>query len=134
MRKAAVICALLMILLSGCAGKTPDFDTSQVPPELVGQWQCDEYASDNETATGFYAMYVEQDGQFSLYDTVGNPGISGTMLGSDGHVLVLCNDEDFDPPFCWDMDTEAVLDYEADDGQIRLGYDGVWLTFTREEM
>lgn len=30
-------------------------------------------ASDGKTATEFYAMDINTDGSFSLYDTVGNP-------------------------------------------------------------
>ena len=134
MRKILAFIVACLFLLAGCGDVEPDFDTSKVPEELVGQWQCSEYASDGKTSTGVYALYVEKDGTFSLYDNSGNPGISGTMLGSEGKVMILCNETDFYPPFCWDIDTRDVLEYEADGDTIRLGYDDIWLTFEKEEL
>lgn len=107
------------------------------PEELVGTWACEELASDGDTDTGFYELDVKEDGTFSLYDVAaGNPGISGVM-GNDSGGSVDCafDEDDFDPPFCWEgLDGSGdTLDYEIDEGLIRIGYEGIWLTFHRAE-
>ena len=62
---------ILITLLAGCAS---------APEALEGSWSCDETASDGETYTGFYALEVQKNGSFSMYDReAGNPGISGKM-------------------------------------------------------
>ena len=66
------VAAVLLLSLCGCSKDI-------VPAGLVGNWTCKEMASDGTTPTGFYAMYVNSDGTFSLYDTCGNPGISGVL-------------------------------------------------------
>ena len=80
MRKSCIACfaiAVLMLLgLCGCSEKV-------VPEGLVGNWNCREMASDCTTTTGFYALYINDDGSFSMYDTCGNPGISGTLGTSE---------------------------------------------------
>lgn len=110
----------------------------KVPERLIGQWECADLASDGYTDTSFYALTIEKDGTFSLYDAgAGNPGISGTMKGDDtgklGILELTCNEDDFDPPVCWSkMQTKSRVRYKimADD-TIRLGYVGIWLSFTK---
>lgn len=133
MRKMKVLSiigmAMMLFLLCGCSEKV-------VPSGLLGNWNCKELASDGETYTDFYALYINDDGSFSLYDTCGNPGISGT-LGADedgekGVVTIKC-DDDFDPPQCWDLKTKDELEYEIlQTGQMKLGHNGIWLSFYDE--
>ena len=122
---------IMLVALTGCGG-------SKVPERLVGQWECADLASDGYTDTSFYALTIEKDGTFSLYDeAAGNPGISGTMKGDDtgklGILELNCNEEDFDPPVCWaKMQTKSRVRYKImDENTIRLGYVGIWLTFTK---
>ena len=127
------LCLAVLLLtagLTGCVGKS-------LPEGLIGEWTCEKFASDGTTATDFYALYIEKNGKFSLYDTVGNPGISGKMTLKSteedavmGTVTVSCNSDDFDPPLCWNMEEKDTLEYEIlDGGKMRLGHNGVWLTF-----
>ena len=135
MRKSCIACfaiAVLMLLgLCGCSEKV-------VPEGLVGNWNCREMASDCTTTTGFYALYINDDGSFSLYDTCGNPGISGTLGASKddsskGVLRISCEGDDFDPPSCWAMGKKDELEYELlEKGQMRLGHNGVWLSFYDE--
>ena len=121
----------LLITVTGCGEK--------VPERLIGQWDCAEYASDETTETGFYALTIQKDGTFSLYDKVGNPGISGTMKGEDtgklGILELKCNEDDFDPPFCWSsLRKNSRIRYKImSEDTIKLGYVGIWLTFTKAE-
>ncbi|MGN0352975.1 MAG: hypothetical protein ACI4ES_15120 [Roseburia sp.] len=116
-------------------------EKKQPPVGLVGEWACEELASDGETATEFYFLRIEENGEFSLYDRdAGNPGISGTMNCEDpeaekGVVEITCDTDDFDPPICWDIDVSDELDYEIDcaSGEIRLGYQGIYLIFYLEK-
>ena len=112
---------------------------TKVPERLVGHWKCEAMASDQVTDTSFYALTIEKDGTFSLYDfAAGNPGISGKMKGDDtgklGILELTCDEDDFDPPFCWSkMQTKSRIRYKImDENTIRLGYVGVWLTFHRD--
>lgn len=121
----------MLIAFTGCGG-------SKVPERLVGEWDCAELASDGYTDTSFYALTIEKDGTFSLYDkAAGNPAISGTMKGDDtgklGILELTCNEEDFDPPVCWaKMQKNTRVRYKImSDDTIRLGYVGIWLTFTK---
>ena len=135
MRKSCIACfaiAVLMLLgLCGCSEKV-------VPEGLVGNWNCREMASDCTTTTGFYALYINDDGSFSMYDTCGNPGISGTLGASKddsskGVLRISCEGDDFDPPSCWAMGKKDELEYELlEKGQMRLGHNGVWLSFYDE--
>ena len=128
----ALAAAVTMIIaFTGCGGP-------KVPERLVGQWECAPLASDEMTDTSFYALTIESDGTFSLYDEgAGNPGISGTMKGDDtgklGILELTCNEDDFDPPVCWaKMQTKSRVRYKImDENTIRLGYVGIWLTFTK---
>ena len=103
----SVLIFLLALALSGCG-------STDLPEALTGSWTCEPLASDGKTATEFYAMDINTDGSFSLYDTVGNPGISGKMelekssgdRQSKGIVRVSCGSDDFDPPLCWSMKEE----------------------------
>ena len=121
----------LLITVTGCGEK--------VPERLIGQWDCAEYASDETTETGFYALTIEKDGTFNLYDKVGNPGISGTMKGDDtgklGILELTCNEDDFDPPYCWSsLRKNSRIRYKImSEDTIKLGYVGIWLTFTKAE-
>lgn len=130
-----VLAAVIAIaaLCTGCGG-------AKVPERLIGQWECADLASDGYTDTSFYALTIEKDGTFSLYDqAAGNPGISGTMKGDDtgklGILELTCNEEDFDPPVCWaKMQPKARVRYKImSDGTIRLGYVGIWLIFTKAD-
>ena len=121
----------MLIAFSGCGG-------AKVPERLVGQWECADLASDGYTDTSFYALTIEKDGTFSLYDeAAGNPGISGTMKGDDtgklGILELNCNEEDFDPPVCWaKLQKNSRLRYKImSDGTMRLGYVGIWLIFSK---
>ena len=127
----AVITVIAMAgIFSGCGGL-------KVPERLIGQWECADLASDGYTDTSFYALTIEEDGTFSLYDETGNPGISGTMKGDDtgklGILELSCNEDDFDPPVCWaKMQKNSRVRYKImDENTIRLGYVGIWLTFTK---
>ena len=122
---------IMLVAFTGCGG-------SKVPERLVGEWQCADLASDGYTDTSFYALTIEKDGTFSLYDVAaGNPGISGTMKGDDtgklGILELTCNEDDFDPPVCWaKMQKNSRVRYTImDENTIRLGYVGIWLTFTK---
>ena len=122
---------IMLVAFTGCGG-------SKVPERLVGEWQCADLASDGYTDTSFYALTIEKDGTFSLYDfAAGNPGISGTMKGDDtgklGILELTCNEDDFDPPVCWaKMQKNSRVRYKImDENTIRLGYVGIWLTFTK---
>lgn len=121
----------LTVLLVAC-GKS-----ATVPKALIGNWKCAETASDGETYTGFYALEVQQNGEFSLYDQeAGNPGIEGTMKQA-GKNKIACKFrmDDFDPPVGWEkLQQEDCLEYEVvGDNEIRLGYDTMWLTFTKKK-
>ena len=119
---------ILITLLAGCAS---------APEALEGSWSCDETASDGETYTGFYALEVQKNGSFSMYDReAGNPGISGNMKDTGAGTIACSFDtDDFDPPACWgELEEEDTLQYEASgDDRIKLGYRDVWLTFSRDE-
>jgi len=104
------------------------------PEAFVGQWECEDYASDGQTDTSFYEMRVETDGNFSIYDVAaGNPGISGQMGNDNGHTVECQFDmDDFDVPYCWNINSsKAVLEYELVDDVLRLGHNGVWMMFHR---
>ena len=106
-KKATILIGVLAVvsvlfLIAGCG------QTYNAPAGIVGQWDCREYASDETTPTGFYALTVNEDGSFSLYDqAAGNPGISGNMYCDDtgnlGIINIECDGDDFDPPFCWNI-------------------------------
>ena len=134
MRKSLIayfgILMLMLYCLCGCSERV-------VPGGLVGNWECEEMASDGTTTTGLYALYIKDDGSFSMYDTCGNPGISGTLGtsedGSKGVLSISCEGDDFDPPSCWDIRKKDELEYELlEKGRMRLGHNGVWLSFYDE--
>lgn len=143
-----VITVLLMLMIlpaAGCGSSdtgvpdasdadVPDAFDAGVPDAFIGQWECEDMASDGQTDTSFYEMYIEEDGYFSMYDAAaGNPGISGYM-GNDSGSTVDCefSMDDFDVPFCWTIDDEkATLDYELAEDTLRLGHNDVWMTFHR---
>ena len=129
---ALTMAIAVVTAFAGCGG-------SKVPERLIGHWKCAEMASDGITDTSFYALTIEKDGTFSLYDyAAGNPGISGKMKGDDtgklGILELNCDGDDFDPPFCWSkMQQKSRIRYKImSDDTIRLGYVGVWLTFTKD--
>ena len=136
-KTAGIICILLVIsgifLVTGCG------QTYNAPAAIVGQWNCHDRASDETTDTSFYALTVDEDGTFSLYDqAAGNPGISGKMYCDDtgnlGIINIECDGDDFDPPICWNISQEARLRYKAvSKDTIKLGYSGIWLIFDRAE-
>lgn len=72
MKKIKALFFLLLYIIAGCA-------LQSVPSIVIGDWNCQPYASDHYTDTSFYALHIEKDGTFSLYDKVGNPGIDGML-------------------------------------------------------
>lgn len=109
--------------------------TSPVPSGFLSQWKCDKLASDGKTDTSFYVMYFRTDGYFNMYDeAAGNPGISGNVLSYTNRYLDCELDmEDNDVPHCWTIDSsEAVFDYELDGDTLKLGHNGIWITFHRD--
>ena len=118
---------LIVLLLCGCKSFS-----AGVPKGFTGVWDCDEYASDGKTDTGFYKMRIENNGEFSIYDTAaGNPGISG-LMGNYTENTVECrfDMDDFDVPFCWTINSsKATFDYELKSDTLRLGHNGVWMVF-----
>ena len=128
---ALAVVMTMLIAFSGCGGP-------KVPERLIGEWDCAPLASDEMTDTSFYALTIEEDGTYSLYDkTTGKSAMSGTMKGDDTGklgILELTSDEkNFDPPACWaKMQTKARVRYKIlDEAAIKLGYVGIWLTFTK---
>ena len=137
-KKLIALCVIMsfVVIAWGCS-------SAKLPDELIGEWTCEEFASDGETATDFYAMYINEDGSFSLYDTVGNPGIAGRMTlekvekndRNQGTVKISCDTDDFDPPVCWNITEEAELKYEIlGSGKIRFGHNDIWLSFYDEKV
>lgn len=135
-KKLAVTFGIMLVIaciicVTGCGQKY------NAPAGIVGEWTCQEFASDETTDTSFYALTVSEDGAFSLYDqAAGNPGISGNMYCDDtgnlGIINIECNADDFDPPVCWNISQNARLRYKVlNKDTIRLGYSGIWLTFDR---
>lgn len=128
----AITAAIIMLVaFTGCGGP-------KVPERLIGQWQCADLASDGYTDTSFYALTIEEDGTFSLDDkTAGTASISGTMKGDDtgklGILELTCNEDGFNPPVCWaKMQKNSRVRYKImDENTIRLGYVGIWMTFTK---
>ncbi len=120
---------VLLVVVCGCGS----FHAG-VPDAFVGQWTCEELASDGKTDTGFYELYIEEDGFFSLYDAAaGNPGISGQM-GNDTGSRIECrfDTDDFDVPYCWDIKSaKDVLEYELNADTLKLGHNDAWMTFHR---
>lgn len=125
-------------------GASPDGQGGIVPYDLIGEWDCLDSAPDSESGYGYLHLRIEEDGSFSLYDQeAGNPGIAGTMNLvnapedlqniTEGTLDIICGDEDFDPPFCWDIDYEDSLDFAVPESmQLKLGHGGKWLTFEQE--
>ncbi|MCR4689707.1 MAG: hypothetical protein K5745_09205 [Saccharofermentans sp.] len=144
---AAAIMAAVIAVGAGCSSKdaikssdiseasesTLEDTGARISKGIEGTWYCDEYASDEETYTGFYVIYIEEDGYFSIYDQEGgNPGISGYMTEDTGSSVV-CEFEgdEFDPPYCWELDSsEDTLEYTFDGSVLKIGHNGVWLTFS----
>ncbi len=130
---------LIMVLFTAACGMSGEGSAdasfeSGVPDGFAGEWECEDLASDGETDTSFYAMWIEEDGGFSMYDAAaGNPGISGMMGNATDHsVDCVFNMDDFDVPFCWEIDGEtATLEYELEDDTLRLGHNDVWMVFHR---
>ena len=130
-RKLLISLFVIIVLCSVSACKA--FHAG-VPDAFVGQWECENYASDGQTDTSFYEMRVETDGHFSIYDVAaGNPGISG-LMGNDTDRTIECrfDMDDFDVPHCWNItSSKAVLEYELEGDTLRLGHNAVWMTFHR---
>lgn len=99
---------------------------------MVGQWQCESGTlEDPSDYVGYFAMYINSDGTFSMYDAeAGNPGIAGRMsiLSDDQLQFSDLNKEDFDPPCSWQsMACDQVITYKMEDD------DTLWLSYTDEE-
>lgn len=131
--KITAFVAIILVMafaLAGCG--------SAVPDRLVGDWKCDPTSSGNPVDTSFYALTIEDNGTFSMYDQeAGNPAISGTMEGDDtgkiGLLNLKCTEEDFDPPACWlNLKPNSEIRYRImDENTIKLGYVGIWMTFRK---
>lgn len=121
---------ILIFTLSACG--------SAVPERLVGEWTCDPESSGNHLDTSYYALRIDETGEFSIYDfEAGNPGISGTMKGDDtGKIGILelsCDSEEFNPPVCWpNLKENSRIRYKIlDENTIKLEYVGIWMTFRK---
>ncbi len=127
MKRTLALIAVFVLLLTGCG--------TNVPADIVGDWSCRDVASDNQTQTDFYHLWISENGEFSMYDAAaGNPGIEGKLTSpEEGKLALKCTSEDFDPPYCWDMSEKATLDYKVDGDTISLGYEGVWITFDKSK-
>lgn len=70
---------------------------------------------------------------FSMYDVEGgNPGISGRIYPEDdGTVLLICDEDNFDPPFCWSgIKESSKLQFDISEAS---GTDVLHLAYTNEE-
>ncbi len=77
---------LSVIVLSACGSEKPEAGNTSAEPDqrqasFVGEWRCGETLLEtDECYSGYLALRVEEDGEFSMYDEeAGNPGISGLM-------------------------------------------------------
>ena len=126
-----LICVLAMTvtMFAGCG--------SAVPDRLVGDWQCADKATGVYVDTSFYTLKIESGGSFALTDTrTGKAAIAGSMKGDDTGklgILELKCEGDFNPPECWpNLKEKSRIRYKIiDDKTIRLGYVGIWMTFTK---
>lgn len=125
-----LIAALLALALSACG--------STIPERLVGEWKCDDHASGNKADTSFYSLSIAEDGSFSLDNAnTGKPDLAGTMKGDDtgklGILELTCDDENFNPPEPWySIHKNSRIRYKIlDEGTIKLGYVGIWMTFRK---
>ena len=59
--------------------------------------------------------------------------MKGDDTGKLGILELTCNEDNFNPPVCWaKMQTQSRVRYKImDEKTIRLGYVGIWLTFTK---
>ena len=134
-RTALFILLIIVIILVGVISLIKN----RVPKGLVGEWDCAETAEGSDNYFGYYHLIIRGNGTFSLYDAeAGNPGISGKMRGernaTSGTIEVICQEEDFDPPMEWTMQRQDVISFEIiDDNTIKLGKNGVRLTFYKDE-
>lgn len=111
----------LFILFSGSRSEGLSLEDAG----LVGEYNCEEVLEDPDDYVGYYSMYIESDGRFSMYDAeAGNPGISGKMtLTSENTLSLNCNRADFDPPYEWKgMNPKCELKYELDGNKLYLIY------------
>lgn len=128
---STVLSALLVCILltfSSCGEK------AITPSPIEGEWQCAEsYLENDESYTGFYRMWVESDGTFSMYDCeAGNPGISGTVKAYENSQLSFnCDKTDFDPPSEWDVNYKFRAEYRLDGDTLYISKNGYTLVFTR---
>lgn len=132
MKKTIALITILALLAVPLFTVT-SFGSSQTPEKLRHSWTCGKYASDHKTLTSFYSLKIDKK-TFKLYDAeAGNPGIAGKMsLASKGKLRITCNSEDFDPPACWKLKTKDTLNYRIkSNDKIKLGHNGVWITFYR---
>lgn len=111
---------------------------SAVPERLVGDWQCSDYSSGNKYDTSFYSLSLSKDGTFSLDNAdTGKADLSGSMEGDDtGKIGILqlnCDKKNFNPPQPWhNLHKDSRIRYKIiNDNTIKLGYVGIWLTFTK---
>ncbi len=122
----------LTVLLSACADNSeplPEQNEELLKP-FIKEWYCDEHTvEDEESHTGYLALYVLEDGTMSMYDTSGNPGIEGEFIVADEDTVIYncTNEVDFDPPFEWgEMKKQQELSYRFEkEGEILyLSFEG----------
>lgn len=147
-RKRLLVMMLILsvIVLSACGSEKPEADNTSAEPDqrrasFVGEWRCGETLLEtDEYYSGYLALRVEEDGEFSMYDVeAGNPGISGHMeYSSDHEVMLKCGKDDFDPPPGWGkMDYNQSIEYKfVSENELQLAYVGnegrFTLVFTKE--
>lgn len=138
MKRTRIISAVLLtailftaaVCLTSCGG----VKKSAEPSPIEGEWDCaDTYLETDEGYTGFYRLWVEKDGTFSMYDCeAGNPGISGTVIAnSDSELEFYCDKDDFDPPFEWDVKYNFKAAYRLDGDTLYISHSNRTLVFTR---
>ena len=138
MKRTRIISAVLLtaILLTAavCLASCGGVKKSAEPSPIEGEWQCAEtYLETDERYTGFYRLWVERDGTFSMYDCeAGNPGISGTVIAnSDSELEFYCDKDDFDPPFEWKVDRHFKAAYRLDGDTLYITHSDRTLVFTK---
>lgn len=130
MGKKVLTIALALTLCLGClalSGCEKEFDLTP----FVGQWECeDNPLNDPGYYTGYLALKVAKDGEFSIYDVeAGNPGVAGTLaLVGEDTLQINCTEEDFDVPPNWStMGKQQTLTYKFKSAE------KLYLTYTDEE-
>ncbi|MBQ0078297.1 MAG: hypothetical protein KBS66_00200 [Eubacterium sp.] len=140
-RLSRVLMALTAITLLALAMCSCGTSSPSLPAQLIGDWNCQETASDGVTDTSFYHLTITEDGYFSIFDqAAGNPGIMGDIKSVEvaeennryiaGSLTIDFNTEDFDPPFCWNMEEKDTLEFKvSSEGHVQLSHNDIILDF-----